>query len=265
MLMALVHRPARAIKLDLLFYLARMEFVGRHAGSAAGMLWSLAAPVGSILVIWAALSYGLGMRAQLGPGYGQELAAALAAWLFFSDCIVGATSAITGNPHLVKKIVFPVFLLPIASVMARVPIHLGVLAAVSLLVAGEGGGTPAHLVVLPAALLLLVAFSAAGGLLAASLNVVLRGTQAVVAPLLGLLFWLTPIVWPIANIPDRWHPLVYANPLAGLIEVYRFAVLGRPFSVHPLVLVTGGPVFLLISWSAVTLYRRLRPVFADVL
>lgn len=254
-----------ASTIRLAFYLARTELATRQATSAGGLAWTFLGPLASILVIWLALDLGLGLRATMGPDYGRSLAVGLVAWLFFSEAVASCAGTISGSPHLVKKIVFPVQLLPLSVVLVRLAVHAVVIVAIIGLLAWGGAAPGWHLLLLPPAMLLLAAFSYACGLLVATLNVAYRDTQSVVMLLMGLLFWLTPIIWPVANVPDAWQPLVYLNPLAAFVELYRSAVLGTPLPGSLATLLPGMAAVAALSVATRLLFVRLRPVFADVL
>ncbi len=246
-------------------YLARTEFATRQAASAGGLFWTFFGPLASILVIWLALDLGLGMRRTMGSGYGQSLAVGLGAWLFYSDAVTSCLGTVTGSPHLVKKIVFPVYLLSVSTVLVRLAIHIVVTTAILALLMWEGTRFGWQLALLPAAMLMMAGFAFSGGLLGATLNVVFRDTQSIAGLLMGLLFWATPIIWPVTNVPVAWRPLVYGNPLAALADLYRFAMLGTPLPAPPATLVLGMVAFALLSGAATVLFVRLRPVFADFL
>lgn len=251
--------------IGLALYLARTEFATRQAASAGGLFWTFFGPLASILVIWLALDLGLGMRSSMGPGYGRALAVGLAAWLFFSDAVASCLGAITGSPHLVKKIVFPVHLLPLSVVLVRLVIHFVVVLALVAFLLWDGIALGWHALLLPVAIFLMAGFAFACGLLGATLNVIFRDTQSIVALLMSLLFWMTPIIWPATNVPEAWRPLIYCNPLAGLVDLYRFALLGTPLPANLPMLLGGSTAFVLLSALAALLFVRLRPAFADVL
>ncbi|MGL5361743.1 MAG: ABC transporter permease, partial [Bosea sp. (in: a-proteobacteria)] len=166
-------------RLDLCAYLTRMEFERRFAGTMGGKLWVFLSPLMTIVVIWLALDYGLGMRASLGPAYGMSLVVGLCAWLFVSDAINSSTGSITGSPHLVKKVVFPVILLPVSNVLAAFIVHLLLLAVVFGLLTFQIGNISWNLLALPFWSGCLLLFAAMMAILAAGLNVLFRDVGAV--------------------------------------------------------------------------------------
>jgi teichoic acid transport system permease protein len=250
-------------KLALGAYLARMEFEKRFAGTIGGRFWLFAGPLATILVIWLALDLGLGLRSMVGPGYGLSLAVGLTAWLFFADGVNGAAGAIVGSPHLVKKVVFPVELLPLAHIAAVV--HLVLVVVVLVVVLAQGISPGLSILMLPFWAICLLVLVASTGLLVAGLNVLFRDVGAALPNVISFLFWVTPIVWPLANVPAVWRPLAIANPAALVLEGYRSALIGSPAPVGApgmALLVIGLGLYAL---AAASLFRRMRPWFADVL
>jgi ABC-type polysaccharide/polyol phosphate export permease len=252
-------------RIGLTLYMARMELDRRHAGSFGGVVWAYFGPVATIVVMWLALDFGLGMRAVLGPGFGHTLIVGLAAWFFFSEALNSATSAITGNPHLVKKVVFPVALLPLVSVLAGLAVHAAVLTCVIGALAFDGALRWASLGALPFWIALTFVFAWLAGLVAAGLNAVARDTAAIVPNLAGLWFWATPIVWPLSTVPEAWRWLALANPMAVLVEGYRSALLGGPAPLDGAGLALFCCGLGLAALGAILVFRRLRPLFADSL
>src|SRR5688572_11607374 len=112
------------IKISLCIFLTKAELARRHARSSLGAAWGLLLPLVSILTIWWMLDSTLNLGRTVGPGYGSTLAVGLAVWLFVSEAISASLTSITSHPHLVKKAVFPVALLPISTVLASAAIHL---------------------------------------------------------------------------------------------------------------------------------------------
>ena len=252
-------------RLRLCAYLTRMEFEKRFAGTAGGKVWLFVGPLATIAIIWIALDFGLGLRATSGPQYGASLAIGLTVWLYFSEAINSSVSSIVGSPHLVKKVVFPVALLPLTNVLAAFAVHLLLLAVVFLTLTLQGNGISSTILTLPFWGLCLFVLTAGLSTLAAAMNVVFRDVGAFLPNAISFLFWLSPIVWPIANVPEAWRAIAYLNPVAVITEGYRYALLGGQHGVG----IFGAIVFCfmlaLLMLGAAALYRKVRPWFANVL
>ena len=252
-------------RLVLVLFLSRMEFSRRYSGTLGGALWMFVSPLLTILTIWVALEFGLSAGGRLGHNFGNGLAIGLAAWLCFVDIIQSATVSITSNPHLVKKVVFPVWVLPLASAFSAVAVHLTVLFVVTVVLWLTGMSFNLNIFLLLFWVLALVAFSSATAVILASLNVSFRDVAVIAPNLTSLLFWLTPILWPVENLTGVWKFIALLNPMAVIIEGYRYA-----FGLKD-----GGDglsatlIFVLstfaVSALAAVVYHRTRPAFADSL
>jgi ABC-type polysaccharide/polyol phosphate export permease len=252
-------------QIGLCLYLARMEFEKRFAGSAGGKVWLFVGPIVTIGVIWVALDFGLGLRATSGPRYGINLAIGLTVWLFFSEAITSSISSIVASPHLVKKVVFPVALLPLANALAAFFIHILLTAILILVVVLSDQNVSLSLLLLPFWALCLLLLTAGLSLLAAGLNVILRDMSAIIPNGISLFFWLTPIVWPLANVPAQWHTIALLNPVAVIIEGYRHALLGGSSSLSEGNLLIFLFVMCGICMGSILIFRKIRPWFANVL
>lgn len=252
-------------KLSLSVYLARMEFERRFAGSIGGKLWVFAGPFLTIAVIWAALDFGLGLRGSIGPDYGMALAVGMCCWLFFAEAVNMSLGSITSQPHLVKKVVFPVILLPVANILVAFAVHLVILGFVVLAFLVQGRTLGLSALALPFWVGCLFVLTMSVALLVAALNVLVRDTAALVPNIISFLFWMTPIVWPASRLTGNWEFIAFLNPAAVIIEGYRSALLGAP----PLLSFGGTMIFAMFlatfGIASLIFFRKLRLMFADVM
>jgi lipopolysaccharide transport system permease protein len=250
-------------QLRLTLFLARSELSRRYAGTIGGVAWTVFGPLAVIAVIWFALDVGLGLRAASGPDFGYRLVIALVAWQFFGDAVNDATGSVMRNPHLVKKMVFPVHLLPLASVASSLYVHLALLAALVLALAVIRGIPSFTLLQLPFWIMLSALMSVAIGMIAASLNTMYRDAGPMVPFLINLLFWLSPIIWPLEKLTEEWRAIAMWNPMAVILEGYRAALLGTTSIINiSHTLVVTGILIAAVAGSA-SIFQFFRPHFAD--
>jgi lipopolysaccharide transport system permease protein len=251
--------------LFLLRELVRRDFQGRYAGSLLGFLWSFVQPLWQLLLF--SFVFSLVMRV---PPTGEQterfwvfLFCGLLPWTAVNEGILRGTTAITDNSHLVRKLRFPAEILVLSVVIAAL-LHqaiAGGIFAIALLATGEL--SPATLPWLLVALPLQVALTCGLGLLLAATHVFFRDTAQLLGMLMSAWFYVTPIVYPLALAPERLQPWLALNPLAGLVALYRIALLGGtavPAEQVMAPLVVAAAATLLIGWAA---FRRLKPAFAD--
>ena len=183
-------------------------------------------------------------------------------WMALNEGVMRASTAITDNAGLVKKLRFPSEILVLAVVLAALlheaiaaVIFLGVLAALGEL---SWGGLPLLALALPLQLALTLGL----GLLLGSLHVFFRDTAQVLGMVFTGWFYLTPIVYPAALVPARFQGWIRLNPLTALVELYRQALLGGEMALVPgtgfLALAAGVVLF-----TGFLLFRRLKTAFVD--
>ena len=222
-------------------------------------------PLLTILTVWLALEYGMSASGRFGKDFSPNLAIGLAVWLFFIEVVQTATGSIAINPHLVKKVVFPVWVLPVAATLSAFAVHLVVLAVVMIVLCLTGLPLRASLLSLSFWMACLFVSGMMIGLLLATLNVLIRDTAVIAPNAMALLFWLTPIVWPLQHLTGVWQSVVLANPMAAIIEGYRAAFgIGESLAAKPS-LSYFTLTLLVLSGLAVAIYRRSRPLFSDSL
>ena len=250
--------------LFLLKELVKRDFQGRYAGSLLGLVWSFVQPLWMLLLFTFVFSTVMKIT-PVGTRTGHFavfLFSGLLPWMALNEGVMRASTAITDNAGLVKKLRFPSEILVLAVVLAALlheaiaaVLFLGVLAALGEL---SAGGLPLLLLALP----LQVALTLGLGLLLGSLHVFFRDTAQILGMAFTGWFYLTPIVYPAALVPARFQPWIRLNPLTPLVELYRQALLGGEMALVP---GTGGLVLAAAVLLSVgfLLFRRLKTAFAD--
>lgn len=252
-------------EIGLIRYLAVAELRKRYAGSLGGMVWAFISPILLLMALW--LVFGLGLKVNLGgSNFLALLVPALAVWLAFSEALTTASRSITANPHLITKINFPFSVLPIASIASALIIHAVVMCFVVLLLIVIGTWPTLRTLAVIYYLIAFIAFTVPFAVLLSILNVIVRDTAEIVSTGVGLLFWATPIIWPLNLIPERWQFLMYFNPAAYLTDGYRrvLAHSGDSWINIPATLVFWA-ISAVLFFLAIYVYRRFRHVLSDFL
>lgn len=251
----------------LLWSFARREILNRYAGSAAGIAWALAHPL-ALLAVYAFVFTGV-FRVKLPPelgaaGYTAFVAVTLWPWLMFADGLERGMSSVQENAGLIRKVAFPHQLVVHAAVLASFAVHLvGYLAVLLVL---RLIGEPVRLSGLPWAIVLL-AFLAIGttGVAAAlaSIQTLLADTRQAVGVALTLLFYATPVLYPVTLVPEALRPWMGLNPLAWVAERLREVLLTGSGPAPGDLAIAAAAVILLVLGLA--LFRRVSPYFEDFL
>lgn len=248
--------------------LARRDIEVRYRGTSLGWLWAFLAPLLMLGVYTIAFKYIFKVR---WPGAGDSpidfalhLFAGLLIFQATAECWGRSSRLIIEQPHLVKKVVFPLALLPWAPV-ANTLFHAGISMVLLVVVAALWGLEPQwQWLLLPTLLLPMALLFWGVSLLLASLGVFMRDLPQVVTLIIGLLQFLSPVFYPVSALPPMVQTIIGWNPLTVLIEQIRSWVFNGS---QPSLLMWAQSlmVSVLLALLGYALYRRVRSGFADVL
>lgn len=253
---------------ELIQALVRREVLGRYQGSVLGLAWSFLHPLFMLAVYTFVFSVVFQAR---WPGGGDSqvefalvLFTALLAFGIFAECVGRAPGLVLGNPNYVTKVVFPLEVLPVVSLLSALfhaSVGLLVWLGFHLLVRGL---PPATALLLPLALAPLLLMTLGLSWLLASLGVFLRDVSQVVGVLTTTLMFLTPIFYAVSAVPPEYQVVMQANPLTPVIEQVRDVMLwgrGLDWAAWGLQMLLSS----LLAWAGFAWFQATRKGFADVL
>ena len=251
----------------LLWSFTRREVMDRYAGSLAGAAWALAHPL-ALLAIYAFVFtavFRVRLPAEVTSGsYVSFVAVTLWPWLMFTDGLVRGSTAVQSNAALVRKVAFPHRLLVYANVLASFAIHL--LGYVVVLLVLRALGEPIALSKVPHAVLmlaLLLAGTMGIAAMLAAVQVMVRDVGQLLGVVLTLLFYATPVLYPVALVPPAVRPWLEANPVTPVAERLREMLLGNSGLAAGDLLI--ALVALAIFVAGIWVFERLSPFFEDFL
>ena len=256
--------------LSLLSRLVRREVAGRYRGSLLGMSWSFLTPLFMLAVYTLVFSsvfkvkWGVAIE-NAGTGtFALMLFAGLIIHGLFAEVASAAPEIILANPNYVKKVVFPLHILPMVTVGAALfhaLVSIGVLFAFELLVLGR---IPPTALLLPVVLAPFIPLLLGVGWLLASLGVFLRDIRQIVGPVITAMLFLSPVFFPLQAAPEALRPFLMLNPLTLIIvNVRKVLVYGQWPDFGQLALY--GVVTGLFALAALWWFRKTQAGFADVL
>ncbi|MBN3872574.1 ABC transporter permease [Nostoc sp. JL33] len=260
------------MKFDLLRTLVRRDLEARYKGSILGNLWPLLNQLSQLLIYTYVFSTVLKVKLTTLKGlpandftFGLWLFAGLLPWIAFTGGLMQSANSVLGQPNLVKKVVFPLALLPLVPVLSTfIESSFGLMALI-FFVAVTSHTLHTTLALLPLVWLTQLLLTAGLGYLTAGLTVFLRDIPQTLVVVLNIWFYATPLVYPASAIPEQWQTLVFwLNPMAAIAEVYRDIVLVGEVK-HWGEWGVACMVATIIFCFGITVYKRLRPAFADVL
>ena len=247
---------------ELLYFLTWRDVVVRYKQTALGIGWAIIQPVMTMVVF--SLVFGkLSSIPSDGIPYPLFSFAALVPWTFFAKGLNQSSNSLVGSANLIQKVYFPRLIIPTASVLGGVVDF--VLAFVILLgmMAYYGIAPTVHIVWLPAFLLLALATALGVGLWLSALNVRFRDVRYVVPFITQFWLFATPIAYPSSLLEQPWRTIYGLNPMAGVIEGVRWALLGTNTAPGAIIAASTVAAALMLLGGAFY-FRRMEKAFADI-
>jgi lipopolysaccharide transport system permease protein len=182
----------------------------------------------------------------------------------FATSLSQSSNSLVASGHLLSKVYFPRLSLPIAAVLASVvDFVFAFLVLICLMVYYGQYPRPVAVAVVPALVLLALVTALGAGLWLSALNVAYRDVQYVVPFFTQLWFFVTPVVYPLSLLSEPWQTIAGINPMAGVVEGFRWALLGEGPSPGPMIGVSAAAAIVLLAAGALY-FRRMERTFADV-
>lgn len=248
---------------ELLWTLTLREIRVRYKQAVLGIAWAILQPLSLMVVFTVFFSLFLRIPSD-GVPYPLFAFVALLPWSFFNTALTSAIPSLTNNASLVTKVYFPREILPLASILAAaVDFAVAALAFVGLLWYYRVAVT-VNLLFVPAVVALQVALTLGVALFFSALNVRYRDVRHALPLLIQLWMFVTPVIYPVSVVPERYRLLYLANPMAGIIDSYRKIVIhGAPPDWSALGLgASVSAVLVVFSWRY---FQRAEQTFADII
>ena len=247
---------------ELLYFFVWRDIKVRYKQTLLGAGWAIIQPLMTMVVFTIFFGH-LAKVPSDGLPYPVFSLMALVPWTYFASALAGCSTSLSGYQHIISKVYFPRLIIPIAAVVAPlVDFAIGFAILIGFMVWYRIVPGPS-IVWLPALMLLALATAAGVGVWLAALNVRYRDVRYVVPFVVQLWMFATPVAYPASLVPARWRAVYGLNPMAGVIEGFRWALAGGP-APGVITLVSAAVVVVLIAGGAVY-FRRLEGTFADVI
>lgn len=250
----------------LLWSLVKNDIKQQYLGSYLGILWAFIQPIVTILVMWFVFQVGFKASGVEGVPFILWLSAGMIPWFFISEAISKGTNVIVEYSYLVKKIVFRVSLLPLIKIFSALFIHLFFIFFLAIMFFIYGYKPSIYWLQIPFYTLCAIFFSIGIVYITASINVFFKDMGQIIAMILQILFWATPIFWTTKLVPKSYVWIIELNPFYYIIEGYR-----NSFIYHRWFWETYHLTFYFLIISVFTfvvgvvIFKKLKPHFADVL
>jgi lipopolysaccharide transport system permease protein len=247
---------------ELLYFLVWRDIKVRYKQTALGAAWAILQPMMTMLVF----SIFFGRLAKVpsdGVPYPIFAFTALLPWQLFAFALGESANSLVSNQNLITKVYFPRLVMPMASVVAGL-VDFAIAFVVLLVMMFYYGIVPTRAVaVLPLFVLLAVLTALSVGLWLSALNVKFRDVRYTIPFLTQLWMFATPVAYPSSLVPQPWRTWYGLNPMAGVVEGFRWALLGKSGDPGSLLWVSVGAVVALLGGGLIY-FRRTEATFADI-
>lgn len=247
---------------ELLFFLTWRDVRVRYKQAVLGMGWVVLQPLLMTLVFTIFLGVIVRVPSD-GVPYPIFAYSGLLLWTFFSGAISGSGNSLVGNAHLITKVYFPRLLVPLASILARVVDLVVALVMLVGLMIYFRVGVSTGLLMAPVMIILLALLALGLGMWTSALNVKYRDVGLALPVFIQLWMFVSPVVYPLTLVPERWRFVYSLNPLVGIIEGFRAALFGKSFNWQALGISAIVTVALLVY--AAYVFKRREKTFADII
>lgn len=247
---------------ELLYFLAWRDVKVRYKQTLLGAAWAILQPFTTMVVFSVFFGY-LAHLPSEGTPYPIFAYSALVPWTFFATALNQATGSLIAHEHVITKVYFPRLVLPTAAVLAGVPDLLIAFTVLILLMLGFGISPTVAIIATPLLAGVALMTALAAGLWLSALNVQYRDVKYAIPFLIQCWLFATPVAYPSTLLPEPWRTLYGLNPMVGVIEGFRWALLGTTAS-SPAMLAVSVVVTTLLLIGGVSYFRRVEKTFADV-
>jgi lipopolysaccharide transport system permease protein len=248
---------------ELLYFLTWRDIKVRYKQTVLGATWAVLQPFLTMVVF----SVFFGKLAKVPSDnipYPIFNYAALVPWQFFANGLTNSSNSLVASANLIKKVYFPRLVVPISAVLAGVVDFVLAFVVLLAMMWYYGIGPTGAVIWLPLLLLLALVTSLGVGLWLTAMNVQFRDVRYAVPFVVNAWMFATPIAYPSSLLNEPWRTLYGINPMAGVVEGFRWALLGTETAPGPIVLVSAAAAVALLV-SGLFYFRRMEKTFADVI
>jgi lipopolysaccharide transport system permease protein len=247
---------------ELIYFFVWKDIKVRYKQTAVGAVWAVLQP----LLTMAVFSLFFGRLAHIpseGLPYAVFYYTALLPWMYFAAALQNATVTIVENQRLITKVYFPRLALPLSAVLSGL-VDFAISFVMLLVIMVYYGIRPGITVLMLPPLLLLAVLTALGcGLWLAALNAIYRDVRYVLPFLVQFWLFASPIAYPTSLVPEKWRWLYGLNPMAGVIEGFRWSLTGHGHPPGRLILISSAMV-LAILLTGIAYFQKMETTIADV-
>jgi lipopolysaccharide transport system permease protein len=248
---------------ELLYFLGWRDVKARYKQTLFGAGWAMLQPLMTTLIFTLVFNRLTRMPSE-GVPYPVFAFTGLVVWTYVAKATERSGTSLVFNAHLISKVYFPRLLVPLSAIGAPLIDFCFALVFLAGMMGWYGVAPTWRIVCLPFIAALAILGSMGISVFLAALNVRFRDITQVIPFLVQIWMFASPVAYPLSVVPERWRALYALNPMVGVIEAFRWAVLGTPAPGLD-VLTTGLAIIVATVLGGVAVFKRLEPTFADVI
>lgn len=250
---------------ELFFVLAWRDVAVRYKQTVIGLVWALIQPLATVLIFTTIFGEVAKLPTEGTAPYALMVYAGLLPWQLFSMSFTGAAGSLIGNANLISKVYFPRLIVPTASVVVACIDFLVGFAILLVLMLGYQFMPSWQILTLPLFILMAFFASLGPGLWIAALNVKYRDFRYIIPFLVQFGLFVSPVGFSSTVIPDTWKTLYYLNPMVGVIDGFRWAILGGESEFNLMGFASSCGIICFFLWLGIRQFRNMERGFADLI
>jgi len=249
---------------ELLYFLAWRDILARYKQTVMGVAWSVLRPFATMVVFTLVFNKLAKLESGQVP-YPVMVFAAMLPWQLFANALAECGNSLVGNANLISKIYFPRLLVPAGAIVTSLVDFAISLVMLAVLMGWYGFWPDWRILTLPLFLLIALVAAMGGGLWLAALNVKYRDFRIVVPFIVQFGLYVSPVGFSSAIVPEQWRLAYSLNPLAGVIEGFRWALLRGQAAIDWTGFALSGALAALILAGGLWFFRKTERTFADII
>ncbi|HEY3755758.1 MAG TPA: ABC transporter permease [Opitutaceae bacterium] len=252
---------------ELFYFMTWRDLLVRYKQTTIGVAWSVIRPLLTMLVLTFAFGRVAKMSATIDYPYPLLVLTGQLPWLFFSNALFESGNSLVMNSKMISKVYFPRMVVPAATIITSI-VDMAISACLlALLLVWYRFMPSGHVFVLPAFMLMAIATSLGVGLWTSALMVQYRDFRFIVPFVVQFGLYLSPVGYPTSRVPAAWRLLYSANPMVGVIDGFRWCIIGDHAGneIYLPGMLLGVIMSAVLLWSGIRYFRKTERTFADVI
>jgi len=249
---------------ELFFFLAWRDILVRYKQTVFGILWALFRPLITMLVLTIVFGKWAKMPSE-GVPYPILVFAAMLPWQFFANSFSGASNSLITNTNLISKVYFPRLVIPTSSAVVSFVDFLISVAILFILILWYNFWPTWRIIALPFLILVAIGAALGTGFWIAALNVKYRDFRYIVPFIVQFGLYISPVGFSTSVVPDQWRWLYSLNPMVGVIDGFRWAILGKDTLIFLPGFILSIILVILLIISGMQYFRKTERTFADII